>query len=178
MNLINLPTFKEPGVVRCVVESPRGSAAKLRYDPPVKAFELARALPRGLTFPFDWGFVPSTMGEDGDPLDVMVIHDAATYPGLVVAGHLVAVLEVMQRDGDEAPVRNDRLFAVPVESHVEDHLHDVEDLSPRLREELETFFIASARLLNKKLELLGWKGRKTAERLVSEGEKAFQKRRG
>ena len=172
MNLTKLPTFKKDGVVRCVVESPAGSWAKMKYDVEIKAFEMAYPLLKGLTYPFDWGFIPSTLGADGDPLDVMLVHDTPTIPGLVVPCKLIGVLEAMQDDGGK-PLRNDRLFAVPVKSHREDEVHDVDDLSKRLRRELETFFLATAKLEDKKLELLGWRGPKAAERLVDEGRHTF-----
>jgi inorganic pyrophosphatase len=81
-NYINLPPFAEYGAVHVVVETPRGSRAKFAYDPKLATFTLTKSLLVGLTYPHDWGFVPATKAEDGDPLDVMVIHDAATFPGL------------------------------------------------------------------------------------------------
>src|ERR1700735_3841710 len=72
-NLINLPPFTKDGDVYVVVETPRGSRAKFEYDPKLKTFTLSKSLLTGLTYPHDWGFVPSTKGDDGDPLDIMVI---------------------------------------------------------------------------------------------------------
>ena len=83
-NLLKLPTFSDDGGVHVVLETPRGSRAKLDYDPKLKTFTLSKSLLAGLTYPYDWGFVPATICEDGDPLDVMVIHEAATFPGLVL----------------------------------------------------------------------------------------------
>jgi inorganic pyrophosphatase len=64
-----------------IVETPRGSGVKFKYEPKLKVFAVGKALPLGLTYPFDWGFIPGTKGEDGDPLDALAIHDAASYPG-------------------------------------------------------------------------------------------------
>jgi inorganic pyrophosphatase len=170
MNLVKLPTFKDKDkkIIRCVVESPAGSPCKLKYDPEVKAFEMSHPLLKGLTYPFDWGFIPSTMGADGDPLDVMLIHDSPTTPGLIIPSQIIGVLEVLQREGGKEE-RNDRIFVTPVKSHREDDVNDVDDLSKRMRKELERFFLAAADLEDKKLEFLGWKGPKAAERLIEEG---------
>jgi inorganic pyrophosphatase len=81
-NFFNLPPFTEDGDVHVVVETPRGSRAKFANDPKLETFALSKSLLTGLIYPHDWGFVPSTKGDDGDPLDIMVIHDAATFQAL------------------------------------------------------------------------------------------------
>src|SRR5215469_793437 len=95
-NFAKLPTWADKQHVYAVVETPRGSRAKLEFDRKLGAFRLAKPLLAGLTYPYDWGFIPSTRAEDGDPLDVLIIHDAATYPGLVLKCKPVGVLEVVQ----------------------------------------------------------------------------------
>jgi inorganic pyrophosphatase len=112
-----------------------------------------------LTYPHDWGFVPSTKAEDGDPLDIMVIHDAATFPGLVVTCRVIGVLQIEQKSKNKAE-RNDRLFAVPRRSHSERDLENVSDLTKPIRQELEKLFIATDELEDKKLNIIGWKGPK------------------
>jgi inorganic pyrophosphatase len=98
-DLQKLPVWDKNGDVHVVVETPRGSAAKLEFDPELQAFTLSKALMLGLSYPYDWGFVPSTRGEDGDPIDVLVLHDAATSPGLVMKCKIIGVLEVVQKEG-------------------------------------------------------------------------------
>jgi len=115
-NLLKLPTWSDDDFVHVVVETPRGARAKLKFDPQLKTFVLSKSLLLGLTYPYDWGFVPSTRAEDGDPLDVMVIHDAATTPGLVLKCKVIGVLKTLQKEKGEK-TRNDRIFAVPAESH-------------------------------------------------------------
>ena len=181
-NLAKLPLIDEKRLTsqgepsfRCVVEAPRGASVKFKYDPELKAFVMGKALIKGLTYPFDWGFLPSTRGADGDPLDVMIFHDDVSSTGLVVPAQLIGVLELSQRDkGAKKSVRNDRLFAVPVQSHREDELNHVDQLSKRLREELERFFLATAELEDRELELHGWRGPKTAKALVADGVRAFR----
>jgi inorganic pyrophosphatase len=114
------------------VETPRGARAKLNFDPELRAFVLSKALMLGLSYPYDWGFIPSTKAEDGDPLDAMVIHDAATYPGLIMRCKLIAVLQTLQQTKREK-IRNDRIIAVPENSHRERELHGLEGISPEVR---------------------------------------------
>jgi Inorganic pyrophosphatase len=111
-NYFKLPTWADSEHVYAVVETPRGGRAKLEFDPKLGAFTLAKPLLAGLTYPYDWGFIPSTKAEDGDPLDVLIIHDAATYPGLVLACKPIGVLEVVQSSKGKQE-RNDRVFVVP-----------------------------------------------------------------
>lgn len=173
-NFINLPSYTEDGDVYVVVETPRGSRAKFAYDPKLKAFTLTKSLLTGLTYPHDWGFVPSTKADDGDPMDIMLIHDAATFPGLVITCRVIGILQIEQKSTGKTE-RNDRLFAVPRRSHSEQDLRDVRELSKPVQQELEKFFIATDELENKKLEILGWKGPKAGLQAIKDGAKAFAK---
>jgi inorganic pyrophosphatase len=156
-NLAQLPTWSDKQHIYAVVETPRGSRCKLDFDPKLKVFTLSKPLMAGLTYPYDWGFVPSTQAEDGDPLDVLIIHDAATYPGLVLRCRPIGVLKATQmRDGKKE--RNDRLFALPDRAPFEGELKDIRHLPPRAVEELEKFFEATNALEDKKIKFLGWDG--------------------
>jgi inorganic pyrophosphatase len=157
MNFSKLPTWADKSHVYAVVETPRGSRAKLEFDQKLGAFTLAKPLLAGLTYPYDWGFIPSTKAEDGDPLDVLIIHDAATYPGLVLKCKPIGVLEVAQTSKGRKE-RNDRIFVVPDRSPFEGDLQDIRRLPRRAIEELEKFFEATDALEAKKLEFLGWRG--------------------
>jgi inorganic pyrophosphatase len=172
-NLLKLPAQSKKGAIHVVVETPRGSAAKLEYDPELQVFTLSKSLILGLTYPYDWGFIPSTRGEDGDPLDVLVLHDAATAPGLVLKCKVIGVLEVLQSKKGEKGIRNDRLLAVPRESHREQADRDARDLPKPIRKEIEKFFVATDELEDKELEFLGWKGPKAGARLIAKAAKAF-----
>jgi inorganic pyrophosphatase len=171
-NFFRLPTFTENGDVNVVVETPRGSRAKFAYEPKVKAFTFRKSLLTGLTYPHDWGFVPSTKADDGDPIDAMIIHDAATFSGLVVACRVIGILLIKQK-GNGKIVRNDRLFAVPCRSHSEQDLQDVRELSKPVQQELEKFFIATDELEDKELEILGWKGPKAGLQAIKDAQKVF-----
>jgi inorganic pyrophosphatase len=94
---------------------------KLDFDSELRAFRLAKPLMAGLAYPYDWGFIPSTKAEDGDPLDVLVIHNAQTYPGVVLRCKPVGILELEQKKKGKKE-RNDRVFAVPDRSPLETDL--------------------------------------------------------
>jgi inorganic pyrophosphatase len=174
-NFINLPHLTEDGDVQVVVETPRGSRAKFAYDPKLETFILSKSLLTGLTYPHDWGFVPSTKAADGDPLDIMVIHDAATFPGIVLTCRIIGILQIEQKSKKGKAERNDRLFAVPRRSHSEQGLRDVRDLSKPIQQELEKFFIATDELEDKTLQIIGWKGPKTAMKAINDSAKSFSK---
>jgi inorganic pyrophosphatase len=157
-NLEKLPTWADKAHIYAVVETPRGSQCKLEFDPKLRAFTLAKQLMAGLTYPYDWGFIPSTRAEDGDPLDVMVIHNAGTYPGLVLRCRPIGVLEVIQSTKKKGKERNDGIFAVPDRSPFEGDLQDVRHLPAKAVDELQRFFEATDALKDKKLEFLGWRG--------------------
>src|SRR5580704_12397979 len=108
-NFISLATFTHDGDVHVVVETPRNSRAKFAYDPSLKSFTLRKTLLTGLTYPHDWGFVPSTKADDGDPIDIMLIHEAATFPGLVITCRVIGILQIEQKSKSKSE-RNDRLF--------------------------------------------------------------------
>src|ERR1051325_12256036 len=129
-NLSKLPTWADKDHVYAVVETLRGSRAKLAFDPKLRTFTLSKPLLAGLTYPYDWGFIPSTKAPDGDPLDVLIIHDARTYPGVVLKCRPVGVLEVEQTSGSKRE-RNDRIFAVPDRAPLETDLKDIRHLASR-----------------------------------------------
>jgi inorganic pyrophosphatase len=156
-DLSKLPTWADKQRIHAIVETPRGSRSKLEYDPKLKAFTLAKPLLAGLTYPYDWGFIPSTKAEDGDPLDVLIIHEAATFPGVVLSCIPIGILEVLQTSKGKEE-RNDRIFALPDRSPFEGDIQDIRDLPARAIQELERFFEATDALENKELRFLGWHG--------------------
>ena len=156
-NLLKLPTWADDQHIFAVIETPRGSSCKLDFDPELRAFGLAKPLMAGLTYPYDWGFIPSTKAEDGDPLDVLVIHDAKTYPGVVMRCRPVGILKIEQKSKGKKR-RNDRIFAVPDRSPLETDLKDIRHLPARAHDELEKFFRATDALEAKELDFLDWRG--------------------
>lgn len=166
-DLTRLPLRSEGGAFHVVVESPRDSTVKLKYEPELGAFAVSRPLVHGLRYPFDWGFLPSTKAEDGDPLDALVYWDESTYPGVVLPCRALGVLKVDQKkEKGRGRERNDRLLVVPVTAARAENLGDFRDLSRRERQELEHFFVAAVAFMDKAVRVLGWEGVEAAERLV------------
>jgi inorganic pyrophosphatase len=174
-DLLKLPARAGNDDVHAIVETPRGTRAKLKYEPELGGFVLSKSLMLGLTYPYDWGFIPSTLADDGDPLDIMIIHEAATSPGLILRCHVIGALLTVQTQKGKRE-RNDRLVAVPSHSHLEGNLTHARALPSETRDELEKFFVATDELEDKKLKFEGWVGPKHAFRLLKESEKRFAKR--
>ena len=169
-----IPLRGKGGAFHVVVESPRGSTVKLKYDAKLGAFTLSRPLVHGLRYPFDWGFVPSTQASDGDPLDALVYWDQSTYPGVVLPCRALGVLKVEQKKSKgRGRERNDRLLAVPTLAPRAENLETHRDLSPRERHELEHFFIAAVAFADKDVRILGWEGPDAAERMVEQAAAAY-----
>jgi inorganic pyrophosphatase len=166
-DLSRLPTFAHDEVLHVVVESPRGSAVKLKYEPVLRVMSISRPLSLGLSYPYDWGFVPSTVGADGDPLDAVVLWDVGTFPGVVIPSRVLGLLKIEQRGEPGAPrVRNDRLIVLPVDARRESGVDWTTALSSRVRAELAEFFLASTALEDKDAQVLGWDGPDAALALV------------
>jgi inorganic pyrophosphatase len=164
-SLQRLPAIPDPGVVHVVIESPRGSASKIKYDPELEVFTLSRPLPLGLAYPHDWGFVPGTRAPDGDPLDAMVLSDEVTFPGVVIRTVPLGLLAVEQKAPRSGRERNDRLIVVP-EKSPRNTYRSLDDLSGRLRSELEKFFLDVTHFEDKALKVLGWEPAASALALV------------
>jgi inorganic pyrophosphatase len=171
----NLPLHDEQGRLLVVVEAPKGSRMKIKYDPKLHAFVLSRAFQLGVAYPYDWGFIPSTCAEDGDPLDAMVMFDAPTFPGVVIPIVPLGVVRVVQRDARGAELkRNDRIVARPVD---DDRWTDVKQLPKRMRDELEQFFLAAVEKTEKRVTIEGWSGPKAALTAIDAAARTHHQRR-
>lgn len=168
---------EESGDFNVVVETPKASRNKYKYDRESGVLRLGATLAEGLVFPFDFGFFPSTLGEDGDPLDVLVLLDSGVPPGCVVTTRLIGALEVEQKEKGKPWKRNDRFFAVA--THARSHLavQRMADLPSNLVPEVEAFFVHYAGLDGKQLRVVHRSGPRRARRLLKVGAKAFKGRR-
>jgi inorganic pyrophosphatase len=151
--------------VMVVIETPKGSPNKLAFDPRLGAFVLKGVLPAGAVFPFDFGFVPSTRADDGDPLDVLVLMDAPVFPGCVVPSRLIGVIEAEQSEDGETE-RNDRLLAVAANSATHRSIQTLSDLSQDLVAQVEHFFVSYNEMNDKRFTVKRRSGKARALALV------------
>lgn len=152
-------TFDEKtGELRVVIETPKGSRNKYDYDPDCDCLELATVSPEGMSFPYDFGFVPSTLGEDGDPLDILVLMDAPVVPGCVIRARPLGVIEAKQKAKGADWQRNDRLIGVAAHAQTHQNMQALKDLRPHLVDEIKEFFIVYNRLRGRKFKPLALGG--------------------
>lgn len=125
-----------------VIETPGGSMEKYNYDPVTGFFKLKKVLAQGMCFPYDFGFIPGTKGEDGDPLDAMVISEFKTYPGCMMECRMIGCIQAAQQEKDKPKkTKNDRFIAIPVESVAYRHFKTIKELPVKMLKQLQDFFI-------------------------------------
>lgn len=142
-----------PPPVSVIIETPRGSRNKLKYDPGKRMYKLSKVMPEGMVFPYDFGFVPDTKSDDGDPLDILVLTDEPLFPGCLVDCHLVGVIEVEQQTNGKMK-RNDRLIAGARASLLYAEVRDLADLNPVVERQIEAFFVNYQRVRGIKAKIL------------------------
>src|SRR6201986_2765551 len=148
------PIDKKDKLLQVIIETPAGSRNKFAYDPDQGIFTLKAVLPAGMTFPYDFGFLPQTLAPGGDALDVLLLMDEPAFPGIAVRARLIGVIEGEQIDGKKR-IRNDRLVAVADANHRYANIKKLEDLPRHFVKELEDFFVNYHQLEGKRYKLLG-----------------------
>jgi inorganic pyrophosphatase len=173
-SLARLAPLDEKGVlVTVVIEAPRGSRTKPKYDDSIGAFRLNKVLPEGFAFPHDFGFVPSTCGPDGDPLDVLVFAPEALFTGCVATVRLLGVLDAEQTE-DGKTERNDRLIGAVETPTRPAELSRLDELPRRRIEEIEEFFVSYNRAQGRSMRFLGRRDSAAALERIREGMKSFE----
>jgi inorganic pyrophosphatase len=157
------------GMVNVIIETPRGSQNKFDFDPELRLFKLAKTLPMGTVFPFDFGFVPGTEGEDGDPLDILVIMDEPTYPGTYVMCRLIGALLAQQKEKNGKTVENNRLVGVSDCSVMYADIRRPQELNNAMIKEIENFFIDYNKHEGKEFTPTGWVEADQAMQLIEKG---------
>jgi inorganic pyrophosphatase len=176
INLINLGAFDDDGEeLNVIIETPKGSRNKFNYDEELMLFKLGGVLPAGAVFPFDFGFVPSTLGGDGDPLDVLVLMDEPAFTGCLVRVRVVGVVEAEQTERDGETTRNDRLIGVAAESRLHSKVRSLAGLNENTLDEIEHFFVSYNEIKGKEFKPLGRFGPARARKVVEEGMRRFSR---
>ena len=169
------PTQLEPfdstdkQMLRVVIETPKGSRNKFAFNADDHIFELKKVLPAGMAFPYDFGFVPSTEADDGDPVDVLVLMDEPAFPGCALQCRPIGVIQGEQGDKKKKKIRNDRIVAVEQDAHSWADIKTIDDLGKEFCRELEKFFVNYHSLSGEQYRVLGIKGPGQALKLVKSG---------
>jgi inorganic pyrophosphatase len=176
-SLARLAARDEDDNIRAVIETPKGSRTKLTFDEKLEAFVVKKVLPEGMSFPFDFGFIPSTLGGDGDPLDVLVLMDEPVATGIVVPSRLVGVIEARQTERDGETEVNDRLLAVASVSNLFRDVKKLTDLPEAMIDQIEHFFVSYNEQAGKRFEPVGRQGPIRARHLLEDAMRRYRARR-
>ncbi|MER3436685.1 MAG: inorganic pyrophosphatase [Chloroflexota bacterium] len=158
--------------VRAFIEIPRGSRNKYEYDEQARIFRLDRVLYSSVHYPADYGFIPETLAEDGDHLDILVLVQEPTFPGCVIEARPLGGLEMHDEKGSDFKV-----LAVPIGDPRYAHVATLDDVGEHWLREIETFFATYKLLEPKQTEVLGWHDVHTALRVIAECRERYQRAR-
>jgi inorganic pyrophosphatase len=170
VDLSRIPAQPKPGTVNVLIEIPGGSKNKYEFDKDLQAFALDRVLYSSVQYPLDYGFIPNTLADDGDPLDGLVIMDQPTFPGCVIAARPIGMLEMI--DGGD---RDEKLLCVPVTDPRYTNIKSLKDVASHRLDEISEFFRTYKNLEKKETEILGWKDVDSVMPLVEQCIKAAAK---
>jgi len=172
INYLTLPTGEAaPAEVNAVIEIPRGNTNKYEYDKQLHVFRLDRNLYSPVHYPGDYGFIPSTLSDDGDPLDVLVLVDAPSFTGCVMTVRPIGVLKMIDQGKED-----EKILAVGLNNPIFKDLNDYNELYPHLLLEIEHFFSMYKELEAKTTKIVGWEDAAKARRIVSECRDRFAKK--
>ena len=172
IKLINLKAFDDEGELNVIIETPKGSRNKFNYDEGTGLFKLGGVLPAGASFPFDFGFVPSTLGGDGDPLDVLVLVDAPSFPGCVMQVRPIGLLEMLDQG-----VPDEKVLAVGKNNPRYADVWNYSEIYPHMLKEMTHFFAIYKDLEGKRVEVKGWHDAAFARNKVVEAVNRFKEKK-
>lgn len=168
--IVHLATFDDDtGDMNTIIETPKGFRNKYKFDTKSGIFKLSGILPLGAVFPFDFGFIPSTLGEDGDPLDVLVLMDEPAFTGCLITVRLIGVIEAEQKEKGKKKERNDRLIAIASQSHKYKDISKLSQLESTVLDEIEHFFVSYNMLKGKMFKPLGRFDPNRAKKIIKGG---------
>jgi len=152
-------------VANVIIETPKATGNKYKYDAESGLFKLSRILPEGMVFPLHFGFIPHTAAQDGDPVDALVLMDEAAYPGCLIECRLLGVIEATQTEGSET-TRNDRIITAALQSRRYATVTSIKELEKQFIDDLTGFFAAYNKMDKITFTPLGVKGPSAAARLI------------
>jgi inorganic pyrophosphatase len=161
-------------VCRAIIETPRGFRNKFDYDRASNLFMLGGLLPEGMMFPFDFGFIPSTLAQDGDPVDILVMMDAPAHVGCLVDVRILGIVEAKQSEHGKNETNN-RLLGAAIHSYNHAGLDSIDDVNKIRLSQLEEFFISYNKQRGKKFRVTGTGGPKKALRFLKAGIRNFKR---
>lgn len=176
IDLENLPARAGDNLVNVIVDTPKGSRNKYKYDEKIHCFRLSRILPAGASFPHDFGYIPRTLAEDGDPLDVMVISEVPSFSGCNVTVKLIGTISGVQTEKGKS-TRNDRLLGVPVTSVNPISFEHLDDLPPGWITEVEHFFVSYNSVQGREFRTIGHGGPKEADEALGSAERRYERQK-
>jgi inorganic pyrophosphatase len=174
--LNRLPSTAGSGLVNIIIDTPKGSRNKFKYDEKTRCFRLSRILPVGACFPYDFGSIPMTLGEDGDALDVLVISDTPSFTGCLIAGKLIGTISGEQTEKKKT-IRNDRLLAVPVTPVNPALFTHIDDLPEVWVTEIEHFFVSYNQAQGREYKPIKNGGPKEAEAALATAKRRYARQK-
>jgi inorganic pyrophosphatase len=162
------PGEEMPEIVRMIVEIPKNSANKYEYDGKLGIFRLDRSLYSSVHYPGDYGFIPGTLAEDNDPLDILTLVTEPSVVGCLIMVRPVGILNMI--DSSE---RDQKVLAVPTRNPRYEQIHTIDQVFPHVRREIEHFFTIYKELEGKRTEIEGWGGPKEARKAILESRQAY-----
>ena len=169
MNLAKIGSGQRaPDVVNVIIENPEGENNKYEFDKELDVMRLDRVMYSAVFYPTDYGFVPQTLCEDGDPLDAFVLSTNPIHPGTLVEVRPIGYIKMV--DGGK---RDDKLLCVPLHDARFTHIRDLKHVAPHTLEEIGHFLSTYKMLQKKKVEVSGWQNAAAAKKLIRESIKMF-----
>jgi inorganic pyrophosphatase len=173
MNLMELPLGERaPALVTAVIEIPLGSVNKYEFDKTLHAFRLDRNLHSPIHYPGDYGFIPQTLAEDGDPLDILVVGDTPTFPGCIYEARVIGLFEMLDQG-----VPDEKVLAIAAGNPRFHGVTYYAELQQHLLREVEHFFAIYKDLEGKRTKVLGWKGPDAAQAMIAACHSRYQPER-
>jgi len=151
--------------IDAIIETPKGSSEKYDYDPTSGFFKLKKILPSGMVFPYDFGFIPRTKGEDGDPIDILIFSEFKSFPGCMIECRLIGNIQAKQTDGKKK-IENDRFVGIPIQSVFFQKIKSINDFPNESIKQLEAFFINYNKAEKKIFQIKKINGPKEAHKIL------------